>query len=309
MAWCEGRSDWVPLSQILSASPAPGAPPPSGEQHSDEIIPDARLADPQQDPIATATVVKEDLTQTASSELEQQKNKNMWHYQKNNQAFGPIDLGEVEALIRSNQILRSTQVWREGMAEWQMAIQTELQNIFPKDTPPPVSPPPIAYQSGDAKVSPADDVKRLENWFLIFWICMAAGIPLSIVIIGIPGVIAAVVFYCFIMHKLWSIIPANVAKTTPGKAVGLSFVPFFNFYWNFVAFHGLAQALNAETKRNSILNKEVNEGMSLTYCILICCSIIPYLGILTSIAALVIWILTIKQMKDAGIALIQKNNF
>jgi hypothetical protein len=97
----------------------------------------------------------------------------------------------------------------------------------------------------------------------------------------------------------------NVAKTTPGKAVGFSFIPLFNLYWSFVAFHGLAQALNAETRRHSIPNKEVNEGMSLTYCILMCCSIIPYLGILASIAGLVIWIITLKQMKDAGIALIQ----
>lgn len=197
------------------------------------------------------------------------------------------------------------------MTDWQTAIQTELQIIFPQHTPPPVGPPPVfipqvAYVSRTGQPSLADDAKRLDNWFLIFWICLAAGIPLSILIIGIPGVIAGGVFFCLIIHRLWSIIPANIAKTTPGKAIGLWFVPFFNFYWIFVAFHGLAQALNVETKKHSILNKEVNESMSLTYCILICCSIIPYLGIIASIAGIVILILTVKQMKDAGIALIQK---
>jgi len=199
------------------------------------------------------------------------------------------------------------------MADWQPAIETELQSIFPQNMPPPVAPPPFApspltYQAVQSQTSPADDVKRLNNWFLTFWICMAAGIPLSIIVIGLGGVIAAVVFYCFIIHKLWSLIPVSVAKTTPGKAVGFMFIPFFNLYWSFVAFHGLAQALNTETKRHSIPNKEVNEGMSLTYCILMCCSIIPYLNILTSIAGIVIWIITLKQMKDAGIALLQKQS-
>jgi hypothetical protein len=234
----------------------------------------------------------------------------MWHYQTNNQPTGPIDFSEVEALIQNGKITRSTKVWREGMADWQPANDTELQSAFPQNVPPPVAPPPVSQspltnQALSAQISPADDVNRLDNWFLTFWICMAAGIPLSIVIVGVGGIIAGFVFYCFIIHKLWSLIPVNVAKTTPGKAVGFSFIPLFNLYWSFVAFHGLAQALNAETRRHSIPNKEVNEGMSLTYCILMCCSIIPYLGILASIAGLVIWIITLKQMKDAGIALIQ----
>jgi hypothetical protein len=237
----------------------------------------------------------------------------MWHYQKDNAPTGPIDFSEVEDLIGKNQIIRSTKVWKEGMPDWLPAFETELQSIFPQNVPPPVAPPsvspsPLTYQSASAQVIPADDVKRLESWFLTCWICMAAGIPLSFVIVGIGGVIAAVVFYCFIIHKLWTLIPVSVAKTTPGKAVGFSFIPFFNFYWAFVAFHGLAKALNVETRRHSISNKEVNEGMSLTYCILMCCGIVPYLGILTSIAGLVIWIITLKQMKDAGIALIQNQD-
>jgi hypothetical protein len=235
----------------------------------------------------------------------------MWHYQKDNQPTGPIDFSEVEALIHKSQITRSTKVWREGMADWQPAIETELQSVFSQNMPPPVAPPSIApsppiYQTASSQISPAGDVKRLDNWFLTFWICMAAGIPLSFIIIGVGGIIAAIVFYCFIIHKLWSLIPMNVAKTTPGKAVGFMFIPFFNLYWSFVAFHGLAQALNAETKRNLIPNKVINEGMSLTYCILMCCSVIPFLGIFTSIAGIVIWIITLKQMKDAGIALIQQ---
>jgi len=148
----------------------------------------------------------------------------MWHYIKDNQSAGPVDVSEVEALIRNNQITRSTKVWREGMSDWKPAIETELQSAFQQDTPPPVAPPaltpsPLSYQPQN-QLPTAEDVKRLNNWFLTYWICMAAGMPLTILIIGIGGVIAGVVFYCLIMHKLWSLIPVRVAKTTPGKAVG-----------------------------------------------------------------------------------------
>jgi hypothetical protein len=191
--------------------------------------------------------------------------------------------------------------------------------MFPKNVPPPISPPAVTVP-----VQQVDDVKRLNTWFMVFWIClavsiplsfmaagiplsiMAAGISLSIIVIGLGGIIAAVVFQCFILHRLWSLVPRAKAQTTPGRAVGFLFIPFFNFYWNLVAFHGLAEALNAETKRASITDKEVNEGLTLTYCILLCCTMIPYLKILASFAAMVIWIISLKQLKDAGVALIEK---
>jgi hypothetical protein len=59
----------------------------------------------------------------------------MWHYVKNNKANGPIKIIEIEALIKKNEIKRDTKVWREGMSDWQNAMDTELQSRFPQNIP------------------------------------------------------------------------------------------------------------------------------------------------------------------------------
>ena len=83
----------------------------------------------------------------------------MWYYQENYKQIGPIDSDEMEKLIRNGQVSRSTKVWREGLADWQIAIQTELREIFPESLPPPIEPPPVAA------ASQVDDAMRLNTWF------------------------------------------------------------------------------------------------------------------------------------------------
>lgn len=229
----------------------------------------------------------------------------MWYYLKNNEQTGPVEMEEVERLINAGEITPATMVWQEGMAEWQQAQATDLKSLLPADVPPAFTPPPAANMA--AAASPLSiEANKLNQWFMIYWICLVAGAVLSIVFIGLAGIIAAVVFQCLILHKLWSMIPPEKAQTTPGKAVGFLFIPFFNFYWIFVAFLGLAKALNEELRGEAIADKEVSEGLCLTSCILACCSVIPYLGILVGLANMVVTIIAIKQMKDAGVALIEK---
>lgn len=84
------------------------------------------------------------------------------------------------------------------------------------------------------------------------------------------------------LGRLWKALQHGRARTTPGKAVGLLFVPFFNLYWIFVAIYGLAQDWNRITSRYTDLSRgpKLNEGMFLAYC---CCSILFPPG------ALVLW--------------------
>ncbi|MDO5565697.1 MAG: zinc-ribbon domain-containing protein [Planctomycetia bacterium] len=44
-----------------------------------------------------------------------------------------------------------------------------------------------------------------------------------------------------LLYRLWVIVPSSMASTTPGHAVGFLFIPIFNIYWQFVAYHQLAQ--------------------------------------------------------------------
>lgn len=236
----------------------------------------------------------------------------MWFYQEDFQRVGPVGRAELAALVQQGRADASTMVWKEGMTDWQPVAQTDLADLLTKVPPPAVVPPPVGgqqvlgYSGNQGPLPTAEDAQRLRSWFTTFWICLAVGLPLCIIVIGAAGVIAASIFYLLIMHKCWGLIPPRDAKTTPGKAIGFMFIPFFNLYWNFVAIHGLAQALNAERRRLGVRDAEVSEGMCLAYCILVCCSIIPYLGIFTGLAALVIWVIAVRQFKDAGVALIQR---
>lgn len=146
--------------------------------------------------------------------------------------------------------------------------------------------------------------RKLDEWFKIFWISLAIGVPALIIVIGIGGVIVAVVFSCIILFHLWSLIPKETAKTTPGRAVGFLFIPLFSFYWNFVAIHGLATSLNVETNKLNIADKKVNEQLSLAFCIVAIASAVlfelPVASILLGIVQAVLFGILLFQMKEAG---------
>jgi serine/threonine protein kinase len=59
------------------------------------------------------------------------------------------------------------------------------------------------------------------------------------------ALVIAYIAWGVLHHSCWSVLPARYRATTPGKAVGLLFVPFFNFYWAFPSFMKLADGFNA----------------------------------------------------------------
>lgn len=75
----------------------------------------------------------------------------------------------------------------------------------------------------------------------------AASIGVGMVIVLILGMIASVfsgiLFYIYI-YRAWFCLQPGAPQTTPGKAIGFLFIPFFNFYWIFVAFNGLPKDWN-----------------------------------------------------------------
>ena len=114
--------------------------------------------------------------------------------------------------------------------------------------------------------------KTLNLYFMIFWICMAVGYPLSAATIGIAVLIAGMIFAFMLLYQLWQLIPEDIARTTPGKAVGFCFIPFFNLYWVFVAYKGLGADMNQTLQQRGI-PYTVNGGLGLTFCILTACSL------------------------------------
>jgi len=167
---------------------------------------------------------------------------------------------------------------------------------------------PILHESGDSNIHkpvPPPQIKMLNTYFKRYWICMAAGLPLCILLIGIPIVIVGVVFAFILLYQLWKLIPADIARTTPGKAIGFCFIPFFNIYWIFVAFKGLGEDMN-KTLQSRGIQYQVSEGLGLACCILFLCCMIPYLGLLTGIPTIIVWIFFFKSVKDGAIALLEQ---
>ena len=146
------------------------------------------------------------------------------------------------------------------------------------------------------------------------------GLELSSVVLAVLGIIVAIVAAIFglialvsgfrILHKLWSLIPAHKAKTTPGKAIGFLLIPLFNFFWSFIAIYGLAKALNTETCRRS-----VSEVTSFIFCCLFLADplwlimgapdVKPWIVLVGYIVIVVIWLIMLKQMKNAGVLILQ----
>lgn len=83
--------------------------------------------------------------------------------------------------------------------------------------------------------------------------------------------VAAIIGYVH-LYRAWQILQPGGPRTSPGSAVGLMFIPFFNLYWVFVAYHGLAHDWNHLMGRWSDTKgvPRFSNGIFLTYCICLC---------------------------------------
>ena len=139
---------------------------------------------------------------------------------------------------------------------------------------------------------------------------------MAFLMIGMVVLIVSVIFCCMLHYHLWNVIPKEIARTTPGKAVGLMFIPLFNLYWMFVSYLGLSKDLNKTLQQRGI-RYQASEGLGLTLCILtilsnLCInpspsfSFIDLLGFAVSVAACVVSIIFYKSVKDGAVALLEQ---
>ena len=182
----------------------------------------------------------------------------------------------------------------------------------------------------------AKKINSLNFYFMGFWIStvigllgFSTGIALAVMtragqiagvgtiaqiamFMGLVAMIAALVFGAALLYQLWKLIPSDIARTTPGKAVGLCLIPFFGFYWIFVAFYGLGKDMN-ETLRQHELSYQVNESLGLIYCILMCMTLIPRQDFFTQMLFLsscliscIVVIFFFKSVKNGAIAILEQ---
>lgn len=155
-------------------------------------------------------------------------------------------------------------------------------------------------------------IRTLFTLFTVFWwvgypltVLLSAVSPLNL--LAIPLLIAAIVFDCIILYRHWWLLQGHGARTTPGKAVGFVFIPFFCFYWWFVAYLGLAKDNNAYMDKAGIQRAKMSCGLALVMCIVGIISFfltwIPIVSIFIAIPEMILGFLFVLQMKNAILAI------
>ena len=110
--------------------------------------------------------------------------------------------------------------------------------------------------------------------------------------------LVSAVFYFRLLYLAWAAIQDGPARTTPGKAVGFCFIPFYNLYWAFQAFHGFAVDFNQFATQRG-LSVRMPEGIFLAYSILLIASSLPILSIFAILPMLVLFVMVIIHLCDA----------
>lgn len=225
----------------------------------------------------------------------------MWYYSFQNQQVGPVEEDAISGLVAEQKINSATLVWTQGMPTWQAAGSTVLAKYLPQAAIAPAAvPPAVAPAYAVSYKTPEMEVKEMNDLFLWFWICLAG----SVVTFGLSAIASMVLFY-IILYRNWKLIQDGYARTTPGRAVGFQFIPFFNLYWIFEAYPGLIRDTNAFIQRHGLPIKMQDAGLATAFCILTLLCLVPYLNIATGIALLVIQIILAKNLRDSAVALIQ----
>lgn len=225
----------------------------------------------------------------------------MWYYGENNQPVGPISDDAIQALIQEGKLIAQTQVWREGMQSWQPLAATGLSAFLPRveATVPPAIAAPQPLTNNLQKPVEAQ-IKELNDMFTWFWICLIG----TIVTFGLSAIASGVLAYV-ILYRCWALIQDGYARTTPGKAVGFLFIPFYNFYWIFEAFAGYSKDANAYIARHNLPLQKMDEGLSTAYCVLTLTCMVPYLNFVTGIAVFILWIILLKQFKNTAVGILR----
>jgi len=113
-----------------------------------------------------------------------------------------------------------------------------------------------------------------------------------IVIIALAIAIIPMIFFLLHLQKILNKCNINNRGMDPGM-VWLNLIPLFNWGWMFYTIFKITDSLKAEFKERNIIpdDSEFSHPIGLAYCITCVCSIIPFLGYLSAIACLVLWII------------------
>ncbi len=109
-----------------------------------------------------------------------------------------------------------------------------------------------------------------------------------LLILALAAVVYSGIVMMVFVYRMWASLPLWAARTTPGAAIGLMFVPFYNFYWVFQVYLGWTQDYNRMALSENAPLPRMPEGLAMTICIMTVAGAVPYLGMLFSMTNLVL---------------------
>ncbi len=120
-------------------------------------------------------------------------------------------------------------------------------------------------------------------------------VPYLMLVAAIPATLSGLLIIR-VVYKLWKAIQGGHPRTSPELAVGLLFVPFFNLYWVFQAYWGLARDYNAYVRQHRLKVPTLSEGLALSVCVLMLLSMVPLLGFLFMLVNMILQIILVAKM-------------
>lgn len=108
-----------------------------------------------------------------------------------------------------------------------------------------------------------------------------------IVLVALP-----MVYYLVTLQRILKEISPENRKMLP-EQVWLSLIPLFGIIWQYYIVSRLSDSIGLEFRKRNIYTGEARPAyqIGMAYCILISCSVIPYLGLLAALAGMVCWVL------------------
>lgn len=145
---------------------------------------------------------------------------------------------------------------------------------------------------------------------MIGLLALGIGFVLIYLIIVIGTFVLIALFYKTIIDAMTLVRPAN--RLTEVGNIALTFIPFFNLVYGFIIYPKICDSIKNEFNELGIEEKsDFGKGLAITFQILLLTFIIPFLNILSIIAALIVGIVFWVKINEykAKLAEYNKNGF
>ena len=130
-------------------------------------------------------------------------------------------------------------------------------------------------------------------------------------ILFLLAILVPAIFFLLTLQKTLSVIHFENRRMQSGH-VWLLLIPLFNFVWIFFVVNRLSDSIKYECARLNIGTEETRPtyGIGISMCVLVVCRIIPVIGALAAIPAVVCWIIYwVKVNKYKNLIIANKDSF